>query len=248
MTRSVVVCAHRGNSGEFPENTLSAFRSAADLGVDMIEFDVAITKDGVPVILHDETVDRTSNGTGLLAELTLAAVRALDFGSWQGEAFCGERIPTLIEALDALPAPIMLNIHVKEHWPLAEDLVGQVAREFRLRDLYHRAFVASDETMIRAFAALDPRIRLCSLSHQDGEAYIDHAEALGCRILQPCHTLVTAEFVAAAHQRDMRVNVFYADEEAEMLRQIDCGVDGILTNYPRRLLALQRRIETNHDV
>ena len=97
---NIYVAAHRGWSEKYPENTMLAYRKAAELGVDQIEIDVRITKDGELVIMHDERVDRTTNGTGKVDELTLAEIRALDAGSWKGEEFAGERVPTLAEFID----------------------------------------------------------------------------------------------------------------------------------------------------
>ncbi len=106
------ICAHRGAMETHPENTLAAFKEAVFLGAHMIEFDVRLTKDGHLVILHDETVDRTTNGMGKISELTLHEVKQLDAGSWKSEIFTGEKIPTLQEVLIVLPENIWLNIHL----------------------------------------------------------------------------------------------------------------------------------------
>jgi len=99
---NIFVAAHRGWSEKYPENTMEAFRAAAEIGVDQIETDIRITKDGELVLIHDATVDRTTDGTGRVNEKTLAEIRALDAGSWKGEAFKGCRIPTLLEFMEYL--------------------------------------------------------------------------------------------------------------------------------------------------
>ena len=94
---NIYVAAHRGWSEKYPENTMLAFRAAAELGVDQIELDVRCTADGELVVIHDATVDRTTNGHGAVADMTLSELRALDAGSWKGEEFAGANIPTLDE-------------------------------------------------------------------------------------------------------------------------------------------------------
>lgn len=113
----IPVAAHRGNSRYFPENTLAAFRSAFALAPDMIETDLHMTQDGRLVLIHDHRVDRTTDGTGLVREMTLSRIRSLDAGSWKGEQFRGERVPTLEEFLAlAEGAPDMLfNIELKDY-------------------------------------------------------------------------------------------------------------------------------------
>ncbi len=114
---NIYVAAHRGWSEKYPENTMIAYRKAAELDVDQIEIDVRVTRDGELVIIHDATVDRTTNGQGKVEDLTLEEIRALDAGSWKGEEFAGERVPTLDEFLDfAVSLPEMtFDIELKEY-------------------------------------------------------------------------------------------------------------------------------------
>ena len=114
---NIFVAAHRGWSEKYPENTMEAFRAALELGVDQIEFDVRITKDNELVVIHDPTVDRTTDGTGLVCEKTLAELKELDAGIFKGEEFRGCRIPTLIEFMELVkqyPA-ITLDVELKEY-------------------------------------------------------------------------------------------------------------------------------------
>ena len=113
----IPVAAHRGNAAHFPENTMASFRSAAELHPDMVETDVHMTRDGELILMHDHTVDRTTNGTGLIREQTLAELKRLDAGSWKGDAFCGEQIPTFREFLEFFRGePEMLfNIELKDY-------------------------------------------------------------------------------------------------------------------------------------
>ncbi len=120
---NIYVAAHRGWCDKYPENTLEAFRAANDLGVDQIEIDVRVTKDNHLVIIHDTTVDRTTNGTGLVRDLTLAELKKLDAGSYKGAEFAGCRIPTFVEFMEYIchNETITLDIELKEY----PDVVGE---------------------------------------------------------------------------------------------------------------------------
>lgn len=113
----IPVAAHRGNSKYYPENTLCAFRSAIELNVDMVEIDLHMTKDGVLILMHDHMVDRTSDGTGLIREKTLAEMKALDAGNWKDEKFTGERVPTFEEFLELFKdqKDMLFNIELKDY-------------------------------------------------------------------------------------------------------------------------------------
>ena len=244
MARHTTVCAHRGRSGLYPENTMSAFRAAWELNVDMIELDVAMTADGMLAVLHDRSVDRTTSGTGNIDELPGDYVRRLDAGRKKGEGFVGERIPALGEVLAETPPRCRLNIHVKPFAPSVPELVQAVVREIVDRELLKTAYVTSDADIVRMAQEADNRIVTCNLSGQGGDSidYIKLSRELACTILQPGNAIVTKEFCQAAHDAGLEVNPFYADEAGEMARLIGCGVDGILTNYPARLLKFLGRI------
>ena len=108
------ICAHRGAMETYPENTLAAFKEAIRLGAHMVEFDVRITKDNELVIMHDKSVDRTTDGKELIIDLTLVEIKKLDAGSWKSAKFNGEKVPTLKETLSVFPKNIWLNIHLKK--------------------------------------------------------------------------------------------------------------------------------------
>ena len=238
MDRSVFVCAHRGASHDFPENTIPAFAEAAALNCGMIEFDVRATADGAPIILHDPTVDRTTDGTGQIWELESQAVKELDARAGH-DAFAGVRIPTLGQTLDSMPGEIELNIHV---YPGPEDaayLVETVCREIETRNLYDKAFIAGTDDVMQLVIDRDPKVRRCLLGSQNrAETYARLAHQLGCTNCQPLNSITTREFCDRAHALGLTVHPFYADDEAEMRRLIDCGVDGILTNRPRLMVEL----------
>ena len=199
----------------------------------MMEFDVRRTADGEFVVMHDAAVDRTTDGRGPVAELTFEEIRRLDAGG-------GVRVPSLAEAL-AYADRMILNIHA---YPETDDEVAPTAEvladHFRRENLYGRAFVASDrEELQELLRKADPQIRLCNLTGQNDADWPEAAVRAGpCQVLQPRDHVTTPETVARAHAAGMKVNPYFADDEPEMRRLIDCDVDGILTNYPARLRAV----------
>ena len=219
-----------------------AFREAIALQVDAIELDVHLTMDRGLVVIHDPTVDRTSDGTGRVAEMTLDQILELDAGSWFHERFCGEEFLEFGSALDLMPPEIRLNVHVKAGDEDRGVLVPLVVEELTRRRMLEQAFVASDEASLRAVLAIAPQLGICNLSTQPVDNYVSRSLDLGCRILQPGNAMTDAHLVGEAHANGMEVNPFYADDEEEMRRLIQCGVDGILTNFPRRLQSVLGRV------
>lgn len=226
--------AHRGDPEHAPESTLPAFAAAVALGVDMVEFDVHRLADGALVVMHDATVDRCTDGSGALAEMTLAEVRALDAGSWFAAEFAGTRVPTLAETLAAIPAPILLNIHLKTVPDPSWGFEQSVPAEIEAADAAHRALIVHhDLPTLERVRALAPELRYCLLPDgPDGFAYIDRAARAGFDVLQPGRSMMSAEFCRAVHDAEMTANVFYADDADTMRRYIAWGIDGILTNRP----------------
>ncbi len=241
MSGPPAVIAHRGYSGRYPENTMVAFAKALELGVDALEFDLRLTGDGALAVIHDAAVERTSSGKGMVRELTLAQLREFDAGSWFSPTFAGERHPSLQEVLDCAGGLARLNVHVKASDKDREIVIPRVVRELESRGLLASAYLASDELTVALARDLDPKVEICNLTVEPADTFIDRSLSIGCRILQPRNRMVTAPFVEEAHGKSMEVNPFYADEEGEMRRLISLGVDGILTNYPDRLMDLIRR-------
>jgi glycerophosphoryl diester phosphodiesterase len=240
MSGTPAVFAHRGYSGRYPENTMVAFAKALELGVDALELDVRLTRDGALAVIHDATVDRTSSGAGMVRELTLAQLREFDAGSWFSPIFAGERHPSLQDVLDRVGGLARLNVHVKASDTDREVIISRVVQELESRDLLASSYLASDQFTVARAKDLDPRVEICNLTVEPRDTYIDRSLCIGCRILQPRNGMVTSQFMEEAHGNSMEVNPFYADEEGEMRRLISLGVDGILTNYPDRLIDLLR--------
>jgi glycerophosphoryl diester phosphodiesterase len=217
------VCAHRGASDTHPENTIAAFREAIRLGAQMIEFDVALSKDGKMVLMHDHKIDRTTNGSGKPEDWLLADLKTLDAGSWKNKRFTGERIPTLGEALDFMPRNIWLNVHLKGGAELAEKSARLIASKNRL----HQAFLACGADAATAARAAEPRIKICNMERQANTLqYVNETIQSGCEFIQ----LLGCEGVDPIHTKRLRdngVKVNYCcTNDASMLgRLLEDGVE-----------------------
>ena len=242
LKQSLAIVAHRGASGTHPENTAAAFAEAIRLGVESIELDIHRSADGGLILIHDGTVDRTSDGSGRVAELTTARIHRLDAGSWFDSAFADQRFLVLDEALDLIPDYVRLNVHVKAYDEDRHQLAPEVVDVLASRQRLDNAFMAGDAATLICARERNPALQICNLSVHPAEDYVARCAQMHCRILQPGHAMTTADLVAEAHFHGMEVNPFFADEEGEMRRLIGCGVDGILTNYPERLQHLWRSL------
>ena len=217
------VCAHRGASDTHPENTIAAFREAIRLGAQMIEFDLATTKDGKLVLMHDRTIDRTTNGKGRPEDWLLADLKKLDAGSWKNSRFAGERIPTLEEALDFMPRNIWLNVHLKGGAELAEKSARLIASKNRL----HQAFLACRADAATAARATEPRIKICNMERQANTLqYVNETIEAGCEFIQ----LLGGGQVDPAHTKRLRdhgvrINYFGTNDPATLRRLFESGVE-----------------------
>ena len=230
------ICAHRGAMDTHPENTLAAFREAVRLGAHMIELDVRMTKDGHLVILHDEKVDRTTNGTGKISELTLDQVKHLDAGSWKSELFAGETVPTLKEALAVMPENIWLNVHIKGGEKLGEKVARIIVEENRV----HQAFLACGTDAARGAKEINREILICNMERQnDREEYIQETIGQQSPFIQLLESRTGPQLdaeIAILKQHHIRINYCCTDAEEEVKALIASGVDFILTNKLSKML------------
>jgi len=251
------VIAHRGGRGLWPENTLHAFRKAADLGVDVLEMDIRQTADGVLVVLHDETVDRTTDGSGPVAALTLSRLRELDAGyRWspdggkthphRGE---GLTVPTLNEVFKALPQA-RINLEIKARGPTLSEPLCALIREHGME---HRVVVASfGQEPMDAFRAACPQVATAATADEARQffrltaVFLDplfepRAEALQVPERLGNLEVLTPGFLRAARRLNLKIDVWTVNEPEDMKRLIALPVDGIMTDYPDRMLALIRK-------
>ncbi len=228
-----LVIAHRGASGERPQNTLPAYELAVAQNADMIEIDPHRTRDAAVVITHDEQLAGLG-GRGEIADASLAEVRALDAGG-------GERVPLLDEVLDRFGPRIAFNLELKRGtrsaYPQleAEALAAVTRRGILARTLFSSFY----DPVLARLRALSSAARIALLlSPHDAERPFERARALAAEALNPWRGLVRRELVDAAHAEGLAVYVYTVDEVPEMERLLALGVDGLFTNFPERMRAL----------
>jgi len=235
------LCAHRGAMNTHPENTLAAFREAVRLGAHMIELDVYLTKDRKLVVIHDATVDRTTDGTGKVSELTLAEIRRLDAGAWKGPLFEGERVPTLREALDVMPVNVWLNVHLKG----GAELGRAVAEAIMETDRRRQAFLACGKAAAEAARAAAPNILICNMERQGGSRdYVDLTIELGADFIQLTGD-IGAELPAFTQKlkgHGIRINYFGTDSPEELRRLFAGGVEFPLVNQVELLMPVAAQL------
>lgn len=253
----ILVFAHRGGGGLYPENTLEAFRHSAEKKVDVLELDIHATSDGKIVVFHDSSVDRTTNGTGSIKEITLAELKKLDaayqFSIDNGQTFPfrGKNItiPTLEEIFDAFPQT-KFNIEPKQAEPSIVIPFCNLLREKKKTD---KVLVGSfNQTVIDEFRRECPEVGTSAspsevsefLAYQKtglSESYTPPMQALQVPESIGSLQIVTKDFVETAHKLNLQVHVWTINESVDMQRLIDLSVDAIMTDYPDRLLELLNR-------
>ena len=240
--------AHRGQRATFPEQTLEAYQEAIRLGADGIETDVQRTRDGRLAMLHDLTLDRTTNGRGPIAAMDWAEVRRLDAGSWRGEQFAGCRVPSLDETIDlVVGAGLVLCVEIKGTAADAPATALAVARRIRERGLLDQVFVSSfDHHALAAARAevgsplLAPE-RLPEAGHSDPAIAVAQAAALDAAVLQHRWEDLTPEVVAALHGAGSAVWSWPIDSAESVVRSVELGCDGVIgDDVPLLLAALGR--------
>ena len=231
------VIAHRGLSGLYPENTMLAFRQALTAGAEMVEFDVFLSRDGVPMVLHDSKLDRTTDGRGAAAARTAAELRTLDAGSWLPHGMSGERIPTLAGALEMLHGHALVNVEIKGEAVTAEIAGGVVERTI---EVIHRAGMidavlrSSFETRALHHARqVDETIARASLFHRLHHLMKRPAKILdevGSCCFNIAHKELKPAFIEECHAYGAPILVYTVNDPDEMAKLFAMGVDGVFTD------------------
>jgi glycerophosphoryl diester phosphodiesterase len=232
MKSSILNIAHRGASGTAPENTLAAFRAAIAAGATMCELDVQPTRDHALVVIHDDTVDRTTDGQGAVAEMTLAELKRLDAGvRFKDGPRHGEQIPTLDEVFAATAGQCALNIELK-----AGQLENELVALMRKWNALGTSMVSSfDWGALARIREVEVAVRVGVLAEKNLPQMFDAAARLSAYAINPRFDLVTPELCNTAHARGLKVLVWTVDAPELMRLLVGCDVDGIMTNYPARL-------------
>lgn len=241
-----LVLAHRGASFDAPENTLAAFGLAQRQGADGIELDTTLSKDGVPVVIHDLTLDNTTDGNGPVHDLNLRALKALDAGSHFDMEFRGERIPTLDEALEIVGPALTVNIELKTTAWRSDGLEQAVLRVIRHHGAAAQIIISSfNPFALRRFRALAPDIPIGYLYAPDEPIYLRYGWlmlGLAHEARHPHHAIVDARYMAWARKHGYRVHTWTVDEPDRIRELRDLGVDAIITNRPALALETLGRV------
>jgi len=238
----VLVVAHRGFSGAAPENTLAAFRQAIEIGSDMIELDIQLSKDGRIVVMHDETLERTTNGRGKVVDHTLKELKKLDAGSCFGPEFSGERIPTLQEVLDLAKGRVLVNIEIKNpthgQYPIT-DLADKSFQAVKKAGMLDRVIFSSfNPVSLEHIQKIESRAWVALLFHRPWNSFLEMTRGKEYEVLNLRNIHLTKEKISQVHKEGMKVNVYTVNTEEELEQFVRWGADGIITNYPDRLIRI----------
>jgi glycerophosphoryl diester phosphodiesterase len=241
----VLVIAHRGFSGTAPENTRIAFKKALDLGVDMIELDVHLSKEGEVVVIHDDTLNRTTNGKGKVAEYTLKELKQLDAGSSSSPPYSGETIPALKEVLQLVESRVPLIIELKKgEMGLLTliDLADRAFREVEKSGMLNQVLFASFEhSAIERIRERNPHVPVAFISGKDWNFPSEMTGGNPIPILSCRARVLNPSNISRAHKQGIKVFAWTLNTEEEMERFVKMGVDGIITDYPDRLIKILQR-------
>jgi glycerophosphoryl diester phosphodiesterase len=237
MKSSFQIFAHRGASHVYPENTLPAFREAVRLGATGLELDVQLSKDGYPVVIHDEYLDRTTNGKGLVKNHTLQQLKQLSAGSWFHPKFSKFQIPTLEEVLiKAQSYPVVVNIELKNLLIQFTNLEKEIIQLIQKYEMTHRVILTSFNP--------DSIERIRSLNQIISTAFmffgkLDHpwkmALDLQATLIQPPISSVTSELVETCRLHGLSVYPYHVNKWSDIGKVLECKVDGVITKYPERV-------------
>ena len=239
--KTVLVIAHRGASGHAPENTLAAFKRALTLGATFIETDLQLSRDSRFVAIHDDTVNRTTNGQGKVHDQTLAALRRFDAGSWFGSDYTGERIPTLEEILEfSKKNDIVFYLELKPSgsWGGEHALIGALRESGEVARV---VVISFDHTILAGLRKIEPTLMTGVLYDGQLADLLTTAVDVGARQLVVRGDLVTPAMIAEARKRDLQIVCWTVNHPAHIRLLIAAGVDGIMSDYPDRLVAALKK-------
>jgi glycerophosphoryl diester phosphodiesterase len=232
-----LVIAHRGSSAFAPENTLAAFRLAAEQEADAIELDVDLTRDGHVIVLHDATIDRTTDGHGRVVDLTLDEIRRVDAGAWKSAEFKGQRVPLLEEVFEAVGRWLLINVEIKDMSLRGHGLEEKVAALIAKHDLIERVIISSFNPLaLRRIKRVDARLACGLLVAPDLPIFLREAwlapliPHLDAR--HPHHAQVDKAAIDRWHVQGLFVNVWTANQAGTVRAMIKAGVDGIIGDDP----------------
>lgn len=252
INKKPIIVAHRGASAYAPENTLASIKKAIAMGVDMVEIDVQLTKDKQIVLMHDLTVDRTTNGKGRVKDLLFDDIRKLDAGLWFSTEFAGEKIPTLEEVIETVKGKCKLLIEVKRVKTKNPEIEAKIIQLIDKYKAYNWCVVQSFETeVIKNIQAIDKSVechKLVTMNLSVLPLHLDSRIKTGTiykyktvQAINPYFKMLNKRKVDKIHSRGQKIITWTVNEKEDMKRMIEMGVDGIITNYPDRLIELLKK-------
>jgi glycerophosphoryl diester phosphodiesterase len=241
MPAAPLIISHAACGGLAPENTLAGIRAALGLGVDAIEIDVRASADGVPVLMHDATVDRTTNGSGAVSAMTIEELQRLEAGGSTFEGrFAGEHVPSLAQVLDLIRERCTLVVEIKQIG-IASPVIDVLRGAAALSQAMVWSFDLETVTEVRQIEPLLPSILLLDAHITDPARSFDDVLRRGLSGLSVHRVRMDADVSRGAHLRGLVAYAWTVDEVENQLRLRDCGVDGIVTNRPDLLIEALRR-------
>ncbi|MGC9208381.1 MAG: glycerophosphodiester phosphodiesterase [Nitrososphaeria archaeon] len=239
----VLLFGHRGARGLAPENTLPSFRTAVEYGVDGVELDVHLSKDGEVIVMHDDRVDRTTNGSGYIKDLTSAEIKALDAGIKFSEKFRGTKVPLLEEVLKEFGSRILYKIEIKHSSKIYPGIEEKVVDIIERMNLVDRAQVISfDFDSLQAVKELNPRINTGIIIEGRPHWFIDVAKRLNASWVHAFSGLVyDSDDVKKLHEEGLKLGVWTINDRESIIRFCNMGVDDITSDYPNLLVQLCKK-------
>ncbi len=247
-----LVIAHRGASMYAPENTIAAFELAVEMGAEGIELDTMLTADGTPIVIHDQSLERTTNGSGSVASKTIAEIKLLDAGSTFDARFAGEKVPTLEEVFTAVGDKILINVELKNYASPLDHLPETVVALVMKKGLSDRVLLSSFNpiALIKAQRASE-KIRRAALTGGGPKILRGVVEAFTDYFaLHPEVSLVNQGMIDKHHAAGNKVNAWTVNEESEMMKLLSIGVDGLITDKPdiaKKVIELTTRQGMTND-
>ncbi len=230
-----LVFGHRGAMASAPMNTLASFQLAYKQGAAGIELDVHLSKDGHLIVLHDFTIDATTDGQGAAADFTLAELKRLDAGSWFSPAFVGEQIPTLDEVFELVGRKLLINIEIKSRSTESEAINHAVADSIRSHQMTDRAIVSSfDSRLLQRFIEICPEVMIGYLHSPSGAA--DLMDGLAHEARHPWHELIDDAYMSWAKGSGYFVNAWTVNDTQRACALKRLGVNGLITDSPAHII------------
>lgn len=233
------VLAHRGASAYAPENTMIAFTRALQLGVGWIEFDVMLAACGTPIVFHDETLDRTTNGTGFVGDFCYDYLKTLDAGSWFSSLFAGERIPALDQVLEFLVSTSMsCNLEIK---PLPNQDIETVEKMWQVLKPYypklkdHILFSSFSTLALNRFRELNSECRVGLLLDDIPSNWLDQAESLSCQSIHISNDNINKDIASQIKQNKFQLLCYTVNDANRAMSLYDWGVDAVFSDNPDKI-------------